>query len=91
MKKIVEAVGFKDYTFVNTLDNDFILDGKNRLEKMYYKTIGLHLNRYLTSIPYEFDTKVLEKIMPMPIYNIEAYLEKTIAYAKQHDFVGEEW
>ncbi len=91
MKKILEAVGFKEYTFVNTVNNDFVLDNKNRLENIYYKTIGLHLNRYLTSIPYEFDTTILEAIVSMPKYNIEDYLANTIIYAKQHDFEGEQW
>jgi len=91
MKKIVEAVGFRNYSFVNTLNDNFSLEGKNRLEKMYYKTIGLHLNRYLTSIPYEFDTTVLESVVPMPKYNTEEYLAKTISYAKKHNFVGQDW
>ena len=91
MKRIVEAVGFSNYKFVNTLDNNFVLEGKNRLENIYYKTIGLHLNRYLTSIPYEFDTTTLETIVAMPKYDIETYLSQTITYAKQHNFVGQEW
>ncbi len=91
MKRIIETVDFKGFTFINTLDNNFVLEGKNRLEKIYYKTIGLHLNRYLTSIPYEFDTKLLESIVPVPDYNIEEYLGNTIAYAKQHNFEGVEW
>jgi nucleoside-diphosphate-sugar epimerase len=86
MKRIVEAVGFNDYSFVNTLDENFVLEAKNKLEDIYYRTIGLHLNKYLTSSPYEFDTMLLESIVPMPIYNVEDYLADTIRYAKDNGF-----
>lgn len=86
MKRIVEAVGFNDYSFVNTSDDHFVLDAKNKLEEIYYRTIGLHLNKYLTSNPYEFDTDLLESIVPMPVYNVEDYLADTISYAKNNDF-----
>ena len=86
MKKIIDAVGFENYTFVNTSDANFVLDAKNKLEDIYYKTIGLHLNKYITSSPYEFDTKLLESIVPMPLYNTEEYLTQTIQYAKNKKF-----
>jgi len=86
MRRIVEAVGFNDYSFVNTLDDTFVLDAKNKLEDIYYRTIGLHLNKYLTSNPYEFDTMLLESIVPMPVYNVEDYLADTISYAKNNNF-----
>ena len=86
MRRIVEAVDFNNYSFVNTLDDTFVLDAKNKLEDIYYRTIGLHLNKYLTSNPYEFDTMLLESIVPMPVYNVEDYLADTISYAKNHNF-----
>lgn len=86
MKKIIDAVGFENYTFINTSDANFVLDAKNKLEDIYYKTIGLHLNKYITSNPYEFDTKLLESIVPMPLYNTEEYLTQTIQYAKNNKF-----
>lgn len=86
MKKIIDAVGFENYTFVNTSDADFVLEAKNKLEEIYYKTIGLHLNKYITSSPYEFDTQLLESIVPMPMYNTEDYLTHTIEYAKNNQF-----
>lgn len=86
MKRIAEAVGFTKYSFVNTTDCNFVLDAKNKFEEIYYRSIGLHLNRYLTSAPYEFDTALLESIVPMPLYNVEDYLSKTICYAKNHNF-----
>ena len=86
MQRIVESVGFTKFSFVNTLDDAFVLEAKNKLEDIYYRTIGLHLNKYLTSNPYEFDTNLLESIVPMPIYNVEDYLAKTISYAKDNNF-----
>jgi len=86
MKRIVESVGYTNYSFVNTLDDTFVLEAKNKLEDIYYRTIGLHLNKYLTSTPYEFDTKLLESIVPMPVYNVEDYLAETISYAKDNNF-----
>ena len=86
MKRIVESVGYTNYSFVNTLDDSFVLETKNKLEDIYYRTIGLHLNKYLTSNPYEFDTNLLESIVPMPVYNVEDYLAKTISYAKENNF-----
>ena len=86
MQQIVESVGFTKFSFVNTLDDTFVLEAKNKLEDIYYRTIGLHLNKYLTSTPYEFDTTLLESIVPMPVYNVEDYLAKTICYAKNNNF-----
>lgn len=86
MRRIVESVGFNNYSFVNTLDENFVLEAKSKLEEIYYSTIGLHLNKYLTSNPYEFDTMLLESIEPMPKYNVEDYLADTIRYAKNNDF-----
>jgi len=91
MRKIIHAVGFEDFTFLNSTSGGLLLEGKNRLENIYYKTIGLHLNQYLISDPYEYDTKLLESIIPMPKYNMDDYLESTIQYAKFREFKGEGW
>tara|TARA_B110000977_G_scaffold174796_1_gene228968 strand:- start:108 stop:1208 length:1101 start_codon:yes stop_codon:yes gene_type:complete len=86
MKRIAEAVGFTKYSFVNTTDHNFVLDAKNKFEEIYYRSIGLHLNRYLMSVPYEYDTALLESILPKPLFNVEEYLTKTISYAKNNNF-----
>lgn len=86
MKRIIEAVDFTDYSIINTENSNFILDAKNKLEEIYYSTIGLHLNKYITCQPYEFDTSLLESIVPMPRYNVEEYLADTIKYAKTKQF-----
>lgn len=89
--KIMEAVGFENFTFVNASSDNFILEGKNKLEEFYYNTIGVHLNPYLTSKPYEFDTKILESILPIPNYNLNDYLANTVEYAKLKKFKNERW
>ncbi len=91
MSKIIKTVGFNNFTFLNSSSGGLLLEGKNRLENIYYNTIGLHLNQYLISEPYEYDTKLLESIVPIPKYNIEDYLEDTIQYAKTREFRGEGW
>ncbi len=91
MSRIIRAVGFTNFTFQNVSSNDLILEGKNKLEEIYYKSIGLHLGQYLTSTPYEYDTQLLESILPIPKYNVEDYLEDTIQFAKSRGFKGEGW
>jgi len=90
MSRIIKTVGFENFTFLNST-GDLLLEGKNKLEDIYYRSIGLHLDRYLTSIPYEYDTTLLESIVPIPKYNTEDYLEDTIAYAKTKEFKAEGW
>ncbi|MEI6866103.1 SDR family oxidoreductase [Flavicella sp.] len=91
MSKIIKTVDFNNFTFLNSSSGGLLLEGKNRLESIYYNTIGLHLNQYLISDPYEYDTTLLESIVPIPKYNIEDYLEDTIRYAKARKFRGEKW
>ena len=92
MKRIIETIGgFDNFSFVNSKKDGVVLEDKTVLERMYHKTIGLHLNKYLTSLPYEFDTALLESIMPMPKYDLEEYLANTISFAKRNDFRGEGW
>jgi nucleoside-diphosphate-sugar epimerase len=90
IRKILELVDFENYTLINNIANKEIYN-KNRLEKYYYSTIGNHLSPYLLAKPHEFDTKILEKIYPIPKYNLEEYLANTIYYAIQKDFKNEKW
>ena len=91
MKRILDTVDFKKLSLINSDQKHFILKNKNALEQLYYNTIGMHLEPYLTSKPSEFNTDLLESILPMPEYNLEDYLEYTIAYAKSRGFVNEKW
>lgn len=91
MERILKTVDFDNFTFLNSSTANVFLKDKNKLENIYYKTIGLHLNQYLTSEPYEYDTSLLESILPIPKYNTEDYLGNTISYAKSKKFKGENW
>ncbi|WP_239709929.1 SDR family oxidoreductase [Tenacibaculum piscium] len=91
IERILKTVDFNNFTFLNTSTTEVSVENKNRLEQVYYKTIGLHLNKYLISEPYEYDTSLLASILPIPKYNTEDYLENTISYAKSKNFKGEDW
>lgn len=93
MSKILEAVGFKNFSFIESFSNDDVqnLEATNELEQFFYNTIGIHLHPYLTSLPYEFDTTLLESILPIPKYNLEEYLFNTVSYAKSKNFKSERW
>jgi nucleoside-diphosphate-sugar epimerase len=88
--KIMEAVNFKNYTIIDNVANEEI-KAKNKIESYYYATIGNHLSSYLLAEPYEFDTEVLDTVIPIPKYNLEEYLGETIKYAMQNNFKNEPW
>ncbi|MDT0620178.1 SDR family oxidoreductase [Croceitalea vernalis] len=88
--KILETVDFKNFRLTQELletANEF----ESTLEKFYYETIGIHLTPYLTAKPYEWDTTLLESILPIPQYNLEEYLVNTIEYAKENGFRNQRW
>jgi len=88
--KILHTVNFRSFEFTSkTIDTSTTYISK--LEKFYYQTIGIHLTPYLTAKPCEWDTTVLEEILPMPSYDLEAYLEDTLEYAKTKDFKNQSW
>ncbi|AXG70704.1 short chain dehydrogenase [Kordia sp. SMS9] len=91
MTRIIETAGASNFTFVNSVDIQGQLRDKNRVEQFYYNSLGMHLNPYLVSAPYEYDTEVLESIVPMPSYNLVDYLEDTISYAKEKKFRNKRW
>jgi len=86
LKRIFEAVGFNKYCILNVTNQSYVLQAKNKLEELYYNTIGLHLTKYLMATPFEFDTTLLQSILPLPEYNLEEYITDTIDYAKRNNF-----
>lgn len=90
ISKILETVDFTNFKLTNTLITT-ATGFESKLEKFYYDTIGIHLTPYLTSKPCEWDTTVLESILPMPTYNLEEYLGETIKFAKTQGFKGQQW
>jgi len=90
ISKILETVNFKNFKLTQEL-LDSATEFESALEKFYYETIGVHLTPYLTSLPQEWDTSVLESILPMPKYNLEDYLVSTIEFAKSNGFKNQRW
>ena len=88
--KIFDTIAFGNFKFT-----DKIISSKtgfdSKLEKFYYDTIGLHLTPYLTSKPCEWDTTLLQEILPIPAYNLEEYLGNTIKFAQENGFKNQQW
>ena len=90
ISKILKVVGFSNFSFTEDLI-DTSTGFSSKLEEFYYETIGLHLHPYMTSIPNEWDTRLLESILPIPNYNLVDYLSKTVAFAKAKNFRNQKW
>lgn len=88
--KVLEAVGFSNFAFTEEQISK-ATGFASKLEEFYYETIGVHLHPYLNSKPSEWDTTLLESILPMPRYNLEEYLMQTVAYAKAANFKNQKW
>ncbi|MET6989274.1 SDR family oxidoreductase [Sediminicola arcticus] len=90
MSKIFDIVGFKNFSFTQEKINS-VTGFKSESEKFYYETIGVHLNPYLTSMPNQWDTTLLESILPIPTYDLEEYLSETVTFAKSKKFRSQQW
>ena len=90
ISQILKAVGFQGYRLTRELIN--ATSGfESALEKLYYETIGIHLTPYLTAAPSEWDTALLESILPIPQYNTQEYLQSSVRYALAHNFRNQSW
>lgn len=88
--KILEVVGFNNFAFTEELIN--VKTGfSSKLEAFYYETIGVHLHPYMTSKASEWDTALLESILPIPKYDLEDYLSETVLFAKAKNFRNQKW
>lgn len=90
ISKILHVVGFSNFTFTNEQIST-ATGFATKLEQFYYETIGFHLDPYMTSKPNEWDTTLLESILPIPNYNLEEYLSETVAFAKAKGFRNQKW
>ncbi|AZQ60090.1 NAD-dependent epimerase/dehydratase family protein [Maribacter sp. MJ134] len=88
--KILETVAFDNFSITQNLVNT-TSGFESKLEQFYYDTIGVHLTPYLTSEPCEWDTTLLQQILPMPTYNLNDYLGETIKFAKINGFKNQQW
>lgn len=90
ISKILETVGFNTFDITQEIVNQ-TLGFESVLEKLYYETIGVHLNPYLTAKAYSWDTTLLESILAIPSYDVEEYLVKTVEFAKAKNFRNQNW
>lgn len=88
--KILETVAFDNFSITQNLISG-ASGFESKLEQFYYDSIGVHLTPYLTSKPCEWDTTLLQQILPIPAYNLEDYLGDTIQFAKAQDFRNQQW
>ncbi len=88
--KILETVAFDNFSITQNVINT-TSGFESKLEQFYYDTIGVHLTPYLTSEPCEWDTTLLQQILPLPAYNLEDYLGDTIKFAKTNGFKNQQW
>ena len=90
IKKILATVAFDNYNLTHKII-DKTSGFESQLEQFYYNTIGVHLTPYLTSKPCEWDTTLLQQILPIPEYDLEDYLANTIMFAKANGFRNQQW
>ena len=87
---ILKVVGFSNFSFTEDQINTST-GFSSKLEEFYYETIGVHLHPYMISMPNEWDTQLLESILPIPSYNLVDYLSETVEFAKLNNFRSQPW
>ncbi|MCK0146303.1 SDR family oxidoreductase [Arenibacter sp. F26102] len=90
ISKILKVVGFTNFSFTEDQINTST-GFSSKLEEFYYETIGIHLHPYMNSKPNEWDTQLLESILPIPSYNLVDYLSETVEFAKLNNFRSQPW
>ena len=82
LQLIMKEVGYTNFTLIqNSLDFAY----KNTIEKLYYESIGKHLNPYFTTAANEYDTTLLNSILEIPKLDQEAFTNM-IRYARLNNF-----
>lgn len=82
LKIIMEEVNYDKYTFIeNTTDFQY----QNTIEKLYYESIGKHLKPYFIADKNEYNTTLLNSILPIPELTTEAFTNM-IRYAIKYEF-----
>ena len=82
LQLIMKEVGYTNFTLIqNPLDFKY----KNTIEKLYYESIGKHLNPYFTTAANEYDTTLLNSILEIPKLDQEAFTNM-IRYARLNNF-----
>ena len=82
LQLIMKEVGYTNFTLIqNSLDFAY----KNTIEKLYYESIGKHLNPYFTTAANEYDTTLLNSILEIPKLDQEAFTNM-IRHARLNNF-----
>jgi len=82
LELIMNEVGYSNFS---TVSDTFDFDYQNSIEKLYYESIGKHLKPYFITDANEYDTSLLQSILPIP--NVDATaLTNMIHYARMHKF-----
>jgi nucleoside-diphosphate-sugar epimerase len=79
---ILKEVGYTNFTL---LQNPIEFKYKNTIEKLYYESIGKHLNPYFISEANEYDTTLLSSILEIPELDQEEFTNM-IRHAKHQNF-----
>jgi nucleoside-diphosphate-sugar epimerase len=82
LQLIMKEVGYSNFTLIqNPLDFKY----KNTIEKLYYESIGKHLNPYFITTANEYDTTLLNSILEIPALDQKAFTNM-IRYARNNNF-----
>lgn len=79
---ILKEVGYTNFTLIQ---NPLEFDYKNTIEKLYYESIGKHLNPYFISEANEYDTALLSSILEIPELD-QVEFTNMIQHAKNQKF-----
>ena len=79
---ILKEVGYTNFSLIQ---NPLEFKYKNNIEKLYYESIGKHLNPYFTSEANEYDTTLLSSILEIPRLDQEEFTNM-IRHAKNQNF-----
>ena len=82
LKIIMDEAKYSNYTFV---ENEPDFQYQNTTEKLYYESIGKHLKPYFIAEANEYDTTVLQAILPIPELTNQAFTNM-IRYAIANKF-----
>ena len=79
---IMKEVGYANFSIIQ---KTFDFSYSNTIEKLYYESIGKHLEPYLTAPANEYDTTLLNSILEIPKLDAESFTNM-IRYARINNF-----
>ncbi|MFD2907772.1 SDR family oxidoreductase [Flavobacterium ardleyense] len=82
LELIMKEVGYSNFSIIQ---KTFDFNYTNSIEKLYYESIGKHLEPYLTAPANEYDTTLLNSILEIPKLDAESFTSM-IRYARLNNF-----